>query len=314
MKNQRIVSAGALAAACLLAVSVLSSCGSPEGSRPDVVFVLLDALRPDHLGIYGYGGGTSPRLDEMARSGAVFRNHFANGTYTRASVPTYFYSRYYIKSLFPADRRLPLESPENLFRVLDPQALSLAALFKANGYHTVLFSAHPWFIRGHELVGDFDEFYRVSGAKSAHGEADEVVKRVEEWIAARGEDHRPYFLYIHMMDTHFPHVRRAETERFLEGVDPGEPERFDWRGYFRGQEMGKWGLWWLPGDFGPEDRRYLHALYDGDVAFSDFWVGRLVDFLQARGRADDTLFLITADHGEHLGDHGLAEHGGPPWD
>jgi len=111
--------------------------------RPNIIFLLLDALRADHLGCYGYNQGTSPVIDAVAAEGALFQNHFANGTYTLSSVPTYFYSRYFIKSLFPADRRIPLQTPGNLFRNSTTRPVSIASVFKKNGYRTAISPPTP---------------------------------------------------------------------------------------------------------------------------------------------------------------------------
>ncbi|MDP8214038.1 MAG: sulfatase [Candidatus Euphemobacter frigidus] len=281
--------------------------------RPNIIFLLLDALRADHLGCYGYNQGTSPVIDAVAAEGALFQNHFANGTYTLSSVPTYFYSRYFIKSLFPADRRIPLQTPGNLFRKLDDEAVSIASVFKKNGYRTAIFSAHPWFIRGYELMKDFDDFYRVSERRSAHGSARKIFARMTAWIEEKGVGEEPFFIYAHLMDTHFPHERKKESEEYIQS-EADFSQRFDWRGYPRSQTIGAGGLWRLPPDFPEEDRQYLNAIYDGDVKYTDTQLGDFIRFLKEEGLYDDTLLVITADHGEHLGEHNLTEHGGPPWD
>jgi len=297
----------------LVGAAALFSCSPWEEKKPNVIFLLLDALRADRLGCYGYARSTSPVLDEMAEEGALFLNHFANGTYTLSSVPTYFYSRYFIKSLFPADRRIPLQSPDNLFRDLDEEAVSIGSIFKRNGYRTALFSAHPWFIRGYELVKDFDDFARVSGHRSAHGDARRVFSEMTDWIEKNDAGREPFFIYAHLMDTHFPHERKEESEKYLE-PETDSPPRFDWRGYPRGQEIGAGGLWRLPEDFPEEDRKYLNALYDGDINYTDAQLGRFIQHLKEKNLYDNTLIIITSDHGEHLGQHDLTEHGGPPWD
>lgn len=282
-----------------------------SGDRPNVIFILLDAARADRFGAYGYEKDSSPNFDAMAEEGAVCLNNFSNGKYTLESVPSYFYSRYYIKSLFPADPDIPLQEPENLFHEIDLEAISMAGVFKAAGYRTVLFSAHPWLVQGHKLVEDFDEFYKVKERHSAHASAETVYRRAEEWLETNSD--RPFFIYIHLMDPHTPHERKAETLLF---ADPNYDyqEKFDRHGNPRGQFIGPDGDWRIPEDFNEEDRSYLNALYDGDIRYSDRCFGDFVRFLKQAKLYDRTLMVIGADHGEHLGDHGLSQHGGKAWD
>jgi len=101
-----------------------------KGDRPNVIFILLDAARADRFGCYGYGKETSPNIDAMAAEGVVCLNNFSNGRFTLESVPSYFYSRYHIKSLFPADPDIPLQEPENLFHEIDREAISMAGSLK----------------------------------------------------------------------------------------------------------------------------------------------------------------------------------------
>ena len=284
---------------------------SQKNDRPNVIFILLDAARADRFGCYDYEKDTSPNMDAMAEEGAVCLNNFSNGKFTLESVPSYFYSRYFIKSLFPADPDIPLQDPENLFHVIDDEAVSMAGVFKEAGYRTVLFSAHPWLVHGHKLVEDFDEFYRVRERHSAHAGAGMVYQMVEEWLEENKE--YPFFMYIHLMDPHTPHERKEESFLF---IDPeyDYQEKFDRDGNPREQFIGPYGDWRVPEEFTPADRKYLNALYDGDIRYGDRCFGDFVSFLKKDGLYDNTLMVIGADHGEYLGEHGLSQHGGKAWD
>ena len=300
-----------LAVIVILGVIIFSLIFLKDGERPNVIFILLDAARSDRFGCYGYDKDTSPNIDAMAGEGVICLNNISNGKFTLESVPSYFYSRYYIKSLFPADPDIPIQNPENLFHTIDREAVSMAGVFKAAGYRTVLFSAHPWLIRGHKLVEDFDEFYKVKERHAAHAGAGVVFGRVEKWLQTNSD--RPFFMYIHLMDPHTPHARKEETLLFAD-PDYDYKKKFDREGTPRGQFVGPYGDWRIPEDFTGEDRDYLNALYDGDIRYSDRCFGDFVNFLKKDGLYDRTLMVIGADHGEHLGEHGLSQHGGKPWE
>jgi arylsulfatase A-like enzyme len=300
-----------LAAIVILGGIISSLIFLKGGDRPNVIFILLDAARADRFGCYGYGKETSPNIDAMAAEGVVCLNNFSNGRFTLESVPSYFYSRYYIKSLFPADPDIPLQEPENLFHEIDSEAISMAGVFKAAGYRTVLFSAHPWLVKGQKLVEDFDEFYRVKERHSAHADAGTVYRMVEKWLEENSD--RPFFMYIHLMDPHTPHKRKDETLLFAD-PDYNHQEKFDRHGNPRGQFVGPYGDWRIPDDFNEDDLSYLNALYDGDIRYGDRCFGEFLRFLKKKKLYDRTLMVIGADHGEHLGEHGLSQHGGKAWD
>lgn len=289
------------------------SCSSRDAKRPNVIFLLLDAARADRLQCSGYDRDVSPEMDALAAEGALFLNHFANATYTLSSVPSYFYSRYCIKGLAPADRRIPLQDPEELFRKIDDEAISLPEVFRINGYRTALFTTNPYFLNVSELVKEFDGFYEVYGERSGYGSAEKTFDRISSWIEEQRTGLEPFFIYAHLMDTHFPHERKAECEPFIR-PDYDRPERFDWRGYPRSQKLGPGGLTYVPEDFPDADRRYLDALYDGDIKYTDTRLGRFIQFLKNENLLDETLLVIASDHGEHLGEHDLIGHEGPPWD
>ena len=300
-----------LAIVVLLGGGIFSLRFFKRGSRPNVIFILLDAARADRFGCYGYEKDTSPNIDAMAAEGAVCLNNYSNGKYTLESVPSYFYSRYFIKSLFPADPDIPLQEPENLFHEIDREAISMAGVFKAAGYRTVLFSAHPWLVQGHKLVEDFDEFYKVKERHAAHPGAEAVYQEVEKWLKTNSA--RPFFMYIHLMDPHTPHERKEETLLFAD-PDYNYQEKFDRHGNPRGQFIGPYGDWRVPEEFTDDDRSYLNALYNGDIRYGDRSFGDFVRFLKKEKLYDRTMLVIGADHGEHLGEHGLSQHGGKPWE
>ncbi|MDP8236463.1 MAG: sulfatase [Candidatus Erginobacter occultus] len=295
--------------AVLMGCLLLAGCGGEE-ARPNVIFILLDAVRADRFGCNGYGYNTTPNMDGLAAEGVTFLNHFSNRTHTIASVPSYFYSRYFINSLLPADIRFPVEDPDQLFRKLDPSAISLAGLFKRNGYHTVIFNSHPWLIPGQELVDDFDRYCPVFSSGSAYARAEEVLKRTVEWLEQTSP--RPFFLYIHLMDTHFPHKRQEETLLYAD-KDYLFADKYDRNGFPRDM-ISLNRVQKVPADFTEADRIYLNALYDGNLRYTDTQVGLFVQALRENHLYDNTLIVISSDHGEYLGEHGLLQHDGLPWD
>lgn len=272
----------------------LGACRNPSGTaRRHVVFLLLDAARADRFSCYGYSRATTPEMDRLASRGVVFHRHYAQGTGTRVSVPSLLFSRYYSVPLFPDDPQVPYASPENLFRRPDDEQISFVKAFEAAGFTTAAISAHLWTGEDTPFAAEFQEMHdltkTVSSVQYPYPRAWAVVDRAIEWIGEhRDED---FFLYLHLMDTHYPHYFEADAQDFFGAAD------YDAR-HFRDS-----GGPQVPSpQLTDDDLRYIDALYDGSLRYADREIGRLIDYLGGEELLDGSVVAITADHGEHLRD------------
>ncbi|MCW5891814.1 MAG: sulfatase [bacterium] len=275
--------------------------------RPDVVFLLLDTTRADRLGVYGNPRPTSPALDGLARDGVVFERHYANSHATRPSMPQLASGRYYHENVLRSfePQAHPREFPWNR---PDPTAVLLPALLRDAGYRTLGVSAHPWVVANSTFGAGFASLELVPFEDAdGHGDATQVVDRALALWDARDRS-LPTFLYLHFMDAHLPRRIPPGRTSFL---DPA----FDWKRRF---DAGSWPTFgagrrlWSRGDatdFTPADRRHMVDVYDTLLQSMDEHIGRLLAGL----RRDDpalarTLLVVTADHGEELGEQGRLEH------
>ena len=256
-----------------------------------VIFILLDAARADRFSCYGYEQETTPHIDALAEDGVRFASHFTNAPNTRASLPNILLSRYFAPPLFHSNRDVPLESPDELFRDFDPQCTSLPKAFESAGFATAAISAHTWTRPGTKFAEQFQEMYDLPGLvdyEAARGfpTGQQVVDAAIDWMAGHNDD--SFFLYLHLMDTHFPHFFEEDAQELF-GATEYDSRRFTGRG--------------VPKNDGEsltdQDRVYLDALYDGSLRYADRQVGRLIEHLQQDGM-ENTTVLITADHGEML--------------
>ena len=297
---------------CLAAFACAPAC-IPESEPRHVILILLDAARPDRFSCYGYGRETTPEMDRLAARGLVFHHHYAQGTHTRASLPSLLYSRYFTLSLPPSSERVLFESPAELFRGPDDERIALPKPFEAAGFRTAAFSAHRWIGSGTRFANEFQEFKDLSADApngAAPPSAERVLEAVLPWIRTHHAD--DFFLYIHLMDTHFPHAFDTDAQGFF-GQAAYEPVNVSRGGSIRdlGQPLDE------------TDRRYLDALYDGSLRATDRQLGTLFDSLRDQGLLEKAIVAITSDHGENLLDGpGLFEkegksiltHGGPWFD
>jgi arylsulfatase A-like enzyme len=288
---------------------VVLSATAARAAHPNVVFVLLDTTRADRFGAWGHDRPTTPVLDRLAGRGVAFLRHFANAHATRSSMPQLMTGRYYHRSIlrpFAVDAH----PREYRFARTDPTATLLPALLHANGYVTEAVSAHPWVARESLFGAQFDRLDSIDSEPSrGHADAPEVVDAALARWRAR-DPARPLFLYVHLMDMHTP--------RFLPAGEPRFPVLgYDWRQRFdaTGEPTfdGKRRRWDHDdaSTYTELDRAHLGAVYDTRLAWTDEHLGRLLAALEAGDpELRSTLVVVTADHGEELGEEGRTGHSG----
>ena len=266
-------------------------------SRPNIVLYVIDTLRADRLGLYGYDKSTSPNIDRIAASGVVFEQASAPAPWTLPSVTSMLLSQ------LPCEHRV-LVDRDRIASGAEP----LAVLLAGAGYRTGAFFANPY---AGAMTG-LDRGYEVAELVSQPN----VEVRVSAWLDSL--DDGPFFLYVHTVEPHNP---EAAKDRFVEPVSAEIRARLDthlrrYRTLTRVDYDAKRPLGTT--DNTREQRELLRSLdelresidvlYDATVREADEGVGRLVAKLRAAGLWEDTLFVLVSDHGEELGDHGGWQH------
>ncbi len=290
-------------AAAVAATSV--SCGEGAERRPNIVLVSIDSLRPDHLGCYGYGRETSPELDRLAAEGVRFESAVSTSSWTLPAHAALFTGLY--------------DSTHGLFDNglrLAPEHRTLAEELQSAGYHTAGFFGGPYLHPTFGLGDGFDvyrscmttvpaelseeDLRRESRAPEGRSHDDitgpRTADEVERWTSERPAD-RPYFLFLHLWDVHYDFIPPAPYDRMF---DPGYAGALDGRDFMGRPEV-------HPG-MAPRDLEHLLALYDGEIRFTDDVLKRVLDSLRAKGMLENTLVIVTADHGEEFFEHGTKGH------
>jgi len=228
--------------------------------KPNVILVSLDTVRADHVGHMGYTRETTPNLDKIAAQGCFFTTAISQAPWT---TPSHFSL---LTSTYPRVH-LATDPPCVRVRRWDPTLPTLARMLQRQGYRTAAFTGTGTISARYGFFTGFD-FYNESGLE--HGRVDSDVEMIFgkalRWIRLNAD--RTFFLFVHTFEPHYPYIDPFFIER--EGRPPSNPtER-------------------------------LTALYDGDIRKADVFLGRLVEGLEALGLADDTLLIVTSDHGEDL--------------
>lgn len=257
----------------------------------NILLYVIDTLRADHLGVYGYKRPTSPRIDTFAGEATVFTQVTAQSSWTRPSVGSIMtgLNPYKHGALRLSDK-------------LRPEAVTLAEILQRQGYATAGFVTNVNVSRTFGFDRGFERYVYLPESEqrpSMHVPADELHAALDPWL--RGQGKQPFFLYVHATDPHTPYTPAAEAaQRF---ADPHLV------GSLLGQALPLQRLIDDPSLFSAENLAHVVSLYDAEIAFVDEQFGRLLDTLKSLDLYQRTLIILTSDHGEEFYDHGGFEHG-----
>lgn len=266
--------------------------------RPNVVLLTADALRADHLSCYGYSRETSPVLDELAAESLCFENAYSASSHTREAVPALLAGTY-PDTAVDAGYRLGTET--------------IAGVLADEGYATAGIHSNPFVSRAYGFERGFDHFdddlhfgehKLIALAQRAldklrnrhYARADEINERSLSWLDEVGDG--PFFVWNHYMDTHGPYEPPTEYRRLFdqESVSDREAQSL----YQRAVKN--------PDSITEAERERLIDLYDAEIRYNDAGIGAFLDSLDTRGLLEESLVIVTADHGDAFGEHGYFEH------
>ncbi len=307
MMPPRAADRTSLLVAPLLGLS-LACGGQAVEDRPNIVLISIDTLRPDHLGCYGYARPTSPNIDAIAAQGALFEQHISSAPWT-----------------LPAHAAMFTSVPDSVHGVVDAVKFRLSEdfetlpeSFQAAGYSTAGFFAGPYLHPAFGLGQGFDRYVdcvqtvpegQVDADNewsmrdpvlraSHHGVTnDKVYAEWQRFFAGAAEEAEPFFAFVHLWDVHFDFTPPPPYDTLF---DPDYDGPFTGRDFFYDPAINAA----IPA----RDREHIIALYDGEIAWTDEIVGRIRHDLGAAGLLENTVFVITADHGTELFDHGGKGH------
>lgn len=332
-RPRALAAAASIGAIGLCGAFYLAARGSGLGERgaiaptnadaPNVLLVVVDALRQDTLGCYGHATVKSPHIDALAREGVVFDNHHTQAPFTWTSFGSTLTGKYPrrhgLVRMEPGRRMLPNTTLASWLKSAPKKG---GGAFRAEDwlaatFHTGTLSTGSGLLRGfdvyyeefagHDLVvvGDAWSQFRsdvllwIMQTKLEQKVSGGVPATSQAWLAEHGD--RRFFAMVHLYSTHTPYEPEPEFRRMYE--DPaydGPVKAF----YSAHREMIE------RGEAKPTaaDVAQIRNLYYAGVSQADAQIGALVETLRAKGVLDHTLVVVTSDHGESLGEQGLWEH------
>ncbi|UCF68161.1 MAG: sulfatase [Acidobacteriota bacterium] len=277
-----------LAAVLLLLLPTVACRSQASGAPRPIVLITIDTLRADHLGLYGGTGLATPHMDRIGREGAVVRTAYAPFGRTTQSVGTILTGLHPLRhGAFGLSHALP-ESVETVTERL-----------RASGYATAAFVTNVHLRRGQGFEQGFSLFSNAP-ERWERDSAFAITREGLAWLSQRAAD-EPFFLWLHYLDPHWAYAPDPEWARRADT---------DWSGGFdlfervRSRQLAK-GEIIFSADEVLTAREIEHArrLYAAEVAQTDAAIGELVAGLEQLGLLERVILLLTADHGEALGDH-----------
>ncbi|MDG2051642.1 MAG: sulfatase [Myxococcota bacterium] len=279
----------------------LNACSADKGPRPDVLLITIDTLRADWIHAYGFEGETTPQIDALAARGVLFEKAIAAASLTapaHASIMTSRYAREHSIGTFNGETRLF-------------GGETLAERFRSAGYETAAFVSNivlrrrSGLDRGFQTYDDELEDSEVNRAAYFERVAAKTAARAMDWLASRPRN-QPVFVWLHLQDPHGPYTPPEE----FEGQVGDWPLRMKRPLPFLKNNIGRAGI---PAYQALNDVRqpeFYAGRYGEELLYADYWVGEVVEFFETRAAPRGGIVLLTADHGESMGELGwFFQHG-----
>lgn len=280
-------------------------------SPPNVFIILVDALRPDHLSCYGHTLPTSPHIDRLAQEGLWCRSAFSVSNW---SIPTHgsLFSGLYAGG----------HGAYSQFSILDEEVLTLAEILSEQGYHTANITNNPLVGRSGGLSQGFELVLGIENENKASytlprlfekmittdSLTDDILRLSEKIIHRSRQRQTPYFLFVNLLDVHSPYIAKEPYfSRFTSSLDLTKVN-LHLVNRFRESHIPKKEQFALIAKFTENDLEYLRRMYDSNIRYVDNQIGILLRNLERKGELGNTLIIVTADHGEYLGEHGGIGH------
>jgi arylsulfatase A-like enzyme len=307
-----------------LSMQGLASARPVASQAPNIVLITMDTVRADHLSTYGYSRNTTPNLTAFAAGATLYRHTVAVSNMTLATHASMFTGLYagvhgahYDPPAYPSGHPLTPGIP-TVAEMLAQRSYSTLAVVANYGYLSSFFGVDRGFqvydVREPvPVTRDGTRLFLRNGVRRLVGlgwssaEFDRKARSAEEIDGAavqllrEDRPRRAFFLFLNYMDAHWPYLPPAPYDRMF----PGKLRDFTDASYERLEQ----DLILSRRDITPREKEHLISQYDGGIAYLDFELGRLFARLKELGLYDNSLIVVTADHGENLGDRHLLDHG-----
>ena len=245
----------------------------------NVILISIDTLRADHLGIYGYQKEISPNIDSLAREGVVFKNAFAQSSWTLPSHASMFTGRY------------PQQIGVEIFSDRLPENSTITEVLRKANYKTAAFTSGTFVNSDHGFSQGFSEFAEFDDWQDANYLTDKAI----EWLTINQQEKK--FLFLHYFHVHDPYSPREDSVRTLDPKYSGNLTSFNISQIVK-LNKGETKL-------SRTDLNHIKTLYDSEINELDNSLGKFFEQLKKTGLDENTIIIIVGDHGEEFGERGI---------
>jgi len=258
--------------------------------KPNIILISIDSLRPDHLKCYGYFRNTSPNIDGLANDGVMFTDSVSTTTWT---LPAHISM---LTSLYPEAHQVIHDGVR-----LSEKATVCSEILQTAGYVNAGFVSGPYlhsrfgYNQGFDIYDDYT--INFSSNEEAHRgiTSPRIHKRISSWLEQNYK--QPFFLFLHYWDVHYDYIPPAPFDTMFDKYYKGDISSRNFE-----------HNWRINPSMPKRDLEHIIALYDGEIAFTDSYIGKLLRMLKELGIYDNTMIIFTADHGDEFFEHGEKGH------
>ncbi|MBI4560091.1 MAG: sulfatase [Candidatus Hydrogenedentes bacterium] len=258
----------------------------PGVARPNVVMIVLDTVRRDHLSCYGYGRDTSPNLSRLCETARRFDRAYSTSCWTIPAHASLF------TGLFAVAHGATQENP-----ALDTSLRTLAEILSENGYATVGITENPMLAVSSGFAQGFHEYVETWRLPPPDGGDENAALSAFRHSLETLPSGKPFFVFVNLIEAHSPYDSSGPFRNRFITDESIRVATNDWKRYFVGRRT-----------FTENELQHLGELYDAEILYVDDVVGKMIGDLQRRNLWDEILFVVLSDHGENLGEHNLVDH------
>ncbi|MEM3046083.1 MAG: sulfatase, partial [Candidatus Bathyarchaeia archaeon] len=260
----------------------------PERKKLNLLLLGIDSLRADHMSCYGYRRLTTPHIDKVASEGVLFENAYS------PYIPTTPGYTSMLTGMDVMSHQIVSLRPKG---PVDPEIRFLGEILHEKGYVSAAVGFNPGFYRGFDEYAEYHAWmaYEEAPGHKAESLNEKAIPLLEKMAG------KPFFLFLRHMDPHSPYLPPPPFPRMFYGGDEKDPSKKSMEPIFAFKPFAEFFKSWMPP--GITDAEYVVAQYDASLAYMDACIQQLLTRLEELGVADETLIVVTSDHGESLTEH-----------
>jgi len=252
----------------------------------------MDTVRKDHLSCYGYKKETTPNLNELIEDSRIYYNAYSTSCWTSPAHASLF------TGLHTAAHKTSQE-----YWVMNDQLTTLAEVLSSDGYETIGIVENPMLGKPYNFNQGFATYYETWNKDlktllfSMISEENIAFSFLKRSLRKRDPD-KPFFIFINFIEAHAPYDSSQQFyNQFLSDNTSFTCNSNRWKDYFLGRIQ-----------FSKAELNHLEELYDAEIRYVDYYIGKIIAELKKKNLWENTLFIVTSDHGENIGDHNLVDH------